>query len=273
MRMAYRLGVIIVLLILPAVAQAGEVQSDWSGFYLGAQAGWRGDNTDWRATLLRDGPICCGGVQAPIDSSSPWKTDLSSFRGGGYTGYNWQSAQWVYGIEGDFAWANADADRSGLPGCSAIPSGCILGFGAVPPTRDSASVDAKWDASLRARLGFLVAPSILLYGTSGVAWEKVETTGVCGGLTSLYCGVNSTDTADSIRSNDSILTGWTIGAGIEGKLTSNWLLRLEYRYADFGQEDGVFHFHQDGTADNTYRYKIEDQDHIVTVGIAYRFAP
>ncbi len=268
--MAYRFGVVIAFLLLPIAAQAGEARSDWSGLYVGAQAGWRGGNTDWRATSLRDGPICCGGVQAPIDSSSPWQADLSSFRGGAYAGYNWQFGQWVYGIEGDFAWADADANHDNLPGCSVNPIGCIVGFGAAG-SRDSASIDAKWDASLRARLGFLVSPSLLLYGTAGVAWEKIESTGVCSGSTSFYCATFST--SDDVRSNRSTLTGWTIGGGLEGKLTSNWVLRGEYRYADFGHEDGVFRFDQDGTGDNTYRYRMSGQEHIVTVGIAYRFGP
>ena len=34
--------------------------------------------------------------------------------------------------------------------------------------------------------------------------------------------------------NVSTVTGWTIGAGIEARLWSNWFARAEYRYADFG---------------------------------------
>ena len=36
--------------------------------------------------------------------------------------------------------------------------------------------------------------------------------------------------------NGDTLVGWTIGGGIEAALTRNWLLRGEYRYADYGTQ-------------------------------------
>ena len=34
--------------------------------------------------------------------------------------------------------------------------------------------------------------------------------------------------------------GWTLGAGIEVMLRHNWLVRLEYRFADYGHVDHAF---------------------------------
>ena len=33
-----------------------------------------------------------------------------------------------------------------------------------------------WDAGLRGRLGYLVTPWIMVFGTGGVAWQRVEAT-------------------------------------------------------------------------------------------------
>ena len=37
----------------------------------------------------------------------------------------------------------------------------------------------------------------------------------------------------SIASNSDMRFGWTVGAGIEGKITNNWSAKLEYLYMDF----------------------------------------
>ena len=37
-----------------------------------------------------------------------------------------------------------------------------------------------------------------------------------------------------------IVPGWMVGAGVEHMLAANWLVRLEYRYADFGQINPTF---------------------------------
>jgi hypothetical protein len=59
--------------------------------------------------------------------------------GGVQLGYNWQSSAIVYGVEGDVSLTSAD------------------------------SID--WLASARGRLGYLIQPSLLLYGTAGVGGD------------------------------------------------------------------------------------------------------
>jgi outer membrane immunogenic protein len=36
------------------------------------------------------------------------------------------------------------------------------------------------------------------------------------------------------KSSSTVRSGWTVGAGVEVMLSSNWVARAEYRYADFG---------------------------------------
>src|SRR5262249_52389563 len=134
------------------------------------------------------------------------------------------SPTWVLGIEGDYAFYNQSSSVTGLLGCSTFA--CAL----LPstPAFDSTSVKNKDDFSLRPRLGFLVTPDIMVYGTGGVAFQRVEATMSCNGATSPGC------LASHVQTDGAWLPGWTVGAGVEWKLAQNWLLRGEYRYADFG---------------------------------------
>jgi outer membrane immunogenic protein len=40
--------------------------------------------------------------------------------------------------------------------------------------------------------------------------------------------------APSVITDTTTKLGWTVGAGIETMLWHNWIVRSEYRYADFG---------------------------------------
>ncbi len=127
----------------------------WSGFYVGGTLGGKWADANWTTTSTSDLP------GAVVDASSPRRYDPSSFRAGGYAGYNWQIAPWVFGLEGDIAWANNSATSAGVPGCSIQ---CIPG--APGPGVDVSSVKMGWDASIRARLGYTIAPDLLIYGTA-----------------------------------------------------------------------------------------------------------
>lgn len=73
------------------------------------------------------------------------------------------------------------------------------------------------DGSLRARLGYAVNDRILVYATAGGAAENRQIRDVAG------------------RAENTML-GWTAGAGVDAKLTDQVFGRLEYRYADYGNE-------------------------------------
>lgn len=94
--------------------------------------------------------------------------------GGVQLGYNWQSSAIVYGVESDISLTSAD------------------------------SVD--WLASARGRLGYLLQPSLLLYGTAGVGGD---------------------DDA-----------GFVYGLGLESQLTYGTTGRIEYLEYD-GEDVGV----------------------------------
>jgi outer membrane immunogenic protein len=239
-----------------------QAVSDWTGPYVGIALGAKAAATTWTTTSTSDLP---GTI---IDASSPSKFDPAGVRAGGYAGYNWQNQAWVYGVEFDVAYANSAATHAGIPGCtiSCAP-------GAFGPGVDLSSVRMGWDASARARLGYLVTTDLLLYGTGGIAWQAVRTSGFCQhSFTDPQCFVADGDPFD-FRTNSKTLTGWTIGGGFESKVYGNWLLRGEYRYAQFGSFNGLLDFGSTGAPPGIdfSRYNLSLNTHIATFGIAYRF--
>ena len=84
--------------------------------------------------------------------------------------------------------------------------------------------------SARARLGYLVWPSVLVYGTGGLAWTRFvqteESVTTAGGVLS----------SSSTSADPSWRFGWIAGAGVEARLwDTNWLGRIEYLHYDFGE--------------------------------------
>ena len=233
--------------------------SSWTGLYVGGSIGGRWSDDTWTTTGINAGP----GVLGPPDPfANPAKFRPSGVRVGGYIGYNWQiSPQWVLGIEGDAAWADNKTTVAGIPGTYGLSGLGVPVAGGL--TFDSARVSDGADGSLRLRAGYLVTPNWLLYGTGGVAFQQVSMNASCLGSTvnNSWCIAVRNETASSI------LTGWTVGAGVEVRISPNWFLRGEYRYADYGNLSHTFFA---GTID-TVAMNTRFHTNTATLGIAYKF--
>ena len=128
------------------------------------------------------------------------------------------------GIEGDVGFGNGKATLANVY----YPNNVMSNGNGL----DSFAVKSGWDASLRGRLGFLVMPSFLVYGTGGAAWQHIEATSNCSAVGNTNCQPGIL--APSAITDSTTKPGWTVGAGIETMLWRNWIVRGEYRYADFG---------------------------------------
>lgn len=230
-----------------------RAQTEWTGSYVGLSLGGRTLDVDWDSTQAF-APV--SGFLAPI----PFSTDPSesfedtTFRIGGFAGYNWQFAgNWVGGVEGDFGWAEADEQFDRIPG---------IGIAGVGSTTD---IDVDWDASARARLGYLVSPSVLVYATGGIAIQQLDVTMTCPADTT----VCNPGLGTQIVNQDFTQVGWTLGAGAEMLMGGHFLLRFDYRFADFGSEDVTFppvNGQQFGI-----KAELESQSHTFAVGLGYKF--
>jgi opacity protein-like surface antigen len=62
--------------------------------------------------------------------------------------------------------------------------------------------------------------------------------------------------------------GWTVGAGLEYALTSNWSTFIEYNHADYGSKNVTL---TDAAKQNSWYYKFSNRIDTVMVGVNYRF--
>lgn len=230
--------------------------TNWTGLYAGASLGGRWSDVTWSTNAIGDplGP--------PDPTTAPASFDSSSFRAGGYLGYNWQVAPlWVVGLEADGAWGQNKKTLAGIPGTFGS-GGQGVDFGAQ--AFDSAESNLGWDASVRGRVGYLITPTWLVYATAGAAWQQVDLNASCNGsfFNSSWCVAVRNETVSKI------LTGWTVGGGIETQLWNHWLLRAEYRYADYGNFAHTF-FNDSGIDEVAVTASVKT--HTGSIGIAYKF--
>jgi outer membrane immunogenic protein len=213
--------------------RAAAVVWSWSGFYLGGHAGY-----GWGRNPFSD-PVGATLILTGIDSNG--------FVGGFQAGANWQSGAWVGGLEIDLSGTGIKGSTSGSE-----PTG-------APGTRTVTLTD-KFDllGSARARLGYLVWPDVLLYGTGGLAWTRLVRT-----RESIEVGV---DPVASQSSNPSWRFGWVAGLGVETRLwDSNWLARLEYLHYDFLDSGSSF---SSGSVGFTSGHLTVD---VVRAALSYKF--
>ncbi len=179
------------------------VAADWSGLYVGIVGGYATGKSHSSATGLIAG--------AP-DTSINLKGALI----GGQVGYNYQlSNGLVLGAVADLSWSSVKGTT------------CVEGRGCDGSFDDSYSKGSlSWLSTVRAKGGFALSNDVLLYATGGLA--------MAGGKASISY---LTSSVDPLVSDKQTLFGWTIGAGIEYKLTQSISLGAEYLYADFGKQD------------------------------------
>jgi outer membrane immunogenic protein len=166
----------------------------WTGFYIGLNAGGKWATFDHTVT----GPATT--VTFTGDTTSSWIA-------GGQLGYNWQVGQWVLGVEGDID--AQDFNRSRVIGTAIGPF--------IPG--DTFAAESKWQASLRGRVGYAF-DRVLLYATGGVAWTNIKGTATLVGLGSF--------------SNDTTITGGTVGGGLEYAIWNNVSVGVEGRWSFYG---------------------------------------
>ena len=216
------------LAIAPAEPVAPATIYDWTGPYVGAHVGfgWGRERDDQSRLFPPETDPGTGG--GGVD-----KYDMDGFLGGVHAGYNYQTAQFVLGAEGDI-------DYSGFKGTG---HGTYLG-GTVPRTL---KMENRWQGSARLRAGYAV-DNVLLYATGGLALAE-------GKLTS--SGPNIATTSSSKTH-----LGWTAGLGAEYAFTQNWIGRAEVRYTDFQKK-------RYATSDGLVKARWDEVT--ASLGVSYKF--
>jgi outer membrane immunogenic protein len=301
------IGAAFAALIAPAIAAEKPVRvykgpvmatpvDTWTGFYVGGNVGYSWGQA--RTDIAGNGTIAfAAGIVAPpggfvsnLGYTDSNRTRLDGVIGGGQIGYNIRlNRNFVIGIETDIQASGqrgngSFADPFSTNLCSNATFTSCLQFNPLPGTALT-SYQAKigWFGTLRGRAGFLVTDQLLIYGTGGLAYGRVELSGV----TATNAADVFPDVALPFISNVTAFgasrtnVGYSVGAGAEGSiwLPAKWRWKLEYLFLDLGSLNAaapfslappvgvIFTSPITGTIATHARFT----DHILRVGLNYGF--
>jgi outer membrane immunogenic protein len=236
---------------------------NWSGWYVGGNAGWVGsanDNVTNTGTDTDSAGLGSALANGFIPASVPVK--FSGFIGGGQIGYNWQSANFVFGLEADFDGADAKGSST-----SVFP-----GAPGVVPFTTTYNRELDWLATFRGRLGVTVSPAFLVYATGGLAVgeTKIGNSFICP-----TCAPPSFTQASTANTNSNTSAGWTVGAGAEWMFAPQWSVKAEYLYVDLGSHSSTisYAYGPGGTTvfNSALTSTVHDTEHVVRGGINFHF--
>jgi outer membrane immunogenic protein len=232
---------------------------NWTGFYVGGNVGGQWGNADLNTSTIWTpaGYFAASSVPA-INTVGAQGVNSSSVTGGFTAGYNWQVNHAVLGLEGDI---NYFGFKGSATGSALYPCCAPTGFTV------SSQVSADWLATIRGRIGFLAAPTWLLYATGGAAISEVKG------------NFNFTDTFSAATESAAIRDtrlGWTAGVGTEYAFGGGWSLKAEYLYVDLGRATatstnlvgfaGTLPF-----PSSVFTHSVDIKSNIVRVGVNYKF--
>jgi len=208
---------------------------DWTGVYVGVFGG---------------GGIGNHNVNNSTGSAVPFADFTANYTSvgglaGGEVGYNWQSGNFITGVEADLAWASIKGTDFNQFNAGAFP-----GVTAVDAD------NLRWIGTIRARGGFTV-DRWLFFFTGGYAFGSVQHTNTPpGGVVDQF----------NVMAN-----GLTAGGGISYAITDNVIGKVEYRYTNFNgynrpglQATGL-------TVNGQTPYTTESTYSVVTVGVDFKF--
>jgi outer membrane immunogenic protein len=177
-----------------------DLPASWAGFYLGGQVGYGMDSVRWRN-------LGASTFFSPLNAVT--RDSGSGVIGGGQLGYNFQYNRFVFGIEGSAS--AADFDRS-----FASP---------YFPATDVWSSKLTWLTTVTGRVGYGF-DTWLPYIKGGFAAGNVETS-----IRNNAVGV--------ISQGSAVHAGWTVGGGVEVKLTRQLSLGLEFMHTGLGRSTDI----------------------------------
>ena len=218
----------------------------WTGFYIGGNVGYSWGRVDNDVTVAGLPPVLLGIPTASLAAGDRDRQDVDGVIGGFQSGYNWQVGMWVFGIETDLQASGQKGDRTY----------CNLGGTTCAVASFDASHKLSWFGTARSRIGYLVTPTTLIYGTGGAAYGEFKS----------HYTFNLAGVPFANFNFEDLKAGWTAGAGLEFAFSNNWSAKVEYLYLDFGRSETSV-----AALGVSAAVRRELTDHIARVGINYRF--
>ncbi len=260
----------------------------WTGFYIGLNAG--GTWSDQNSVNVVSSPagnfgLGPGNFAASSAAGATGNVPVGvngGFIGGAQIGYNWQfNPVWLYGLEADIQGVASQTQNGTL----ATTVGPFPFFGApeVLRTTTTSSKQVDYLGTVRGRFGYLLTPTLLVYGTGGLAYGGVKaSTSITQSDNDCVffpaaCIQGSASTAGLLSETR---VGWTAGAGLEWMFAQQWSAKIEYLFYDLGSvtfNNGALVFGRGtfagagGPASVVSQSSVDFQGNIVRVGVNYHF--
>ena len=173
-------------------------QFSWTGCYVGGNAGYARASHTWNGVATTPTSISGAAISQ--------RTSGGGFVGGGQLGCDYQSGNWVIGIEGmgDGSTINKTTGINLAPGATFNDK--VTSFETVT-----------------ARIGWAIDRT-LLYAKAGGAWDQSSGT------------INGSALGLATKSHSINNSGWVVGGGVEYAFAPNWSGKVEYDYMGFGNQ-------------------------------------
>ncbi len=249
----------------------------WTGFYFGANVGGIFDASTGATTaatpIFNDttgaalGAPSYFGTASAASIASNASLSNAGVIGGGQAGYNWQfNNNFLAGLEADIQGTTLSSNAS-ASGAATEPS-----TGSLVSTTASLAKSLSYLGTVRGRLGFLVTPTLLVFGSGGLAYGGMNFT---AGFFQTSSNPNFPSSAVSADYNDARI-GWTAGGGLEWMFHPNWSAKVEYLYYDLGTASAANALSAAVPAGNLlygsyYQTSTHFNGHVARVGVNYHF--
>ena len=218
----------------------------WTGFYGGINigAGWGASSYSWNTWYQ-------SGLVSGLNNNLRYGSGISlGVVGGGQLGYNYEIPGLKVAGMGFVTGGEVDFQGTGM-GANSTTNGYQLnvnnGQTSYIGTQVNGPLYISGFMTARGRLGLLLAPTFLVYGTGGFALANISRNGA---------GFN-------LAGNQ---TGWTAGGGMEFLLSPAWSLKMEYLYTNVA---GTFSKYISNSAVSVYPISNNNAWNTARLGLNY----
>ncbi|HXC16329.1 MAG TPA: outer membrane beta-barrel protein [Holophagaceae bacterium] len=206
-------------LLLVGATTIGSAQSvtNWTGFYLGGNAGYAFGKSDvTTSTVFSPTGYFANSSVNSINATGADSVKPKGFTGGLTLGYNAQDGAAMYGFEMDLNAFSVKGDRS-----------TTVVYPGFAPTTYTVNQTTKggYLGTFRGRIGYAAGRS-LWYGTAGLALASIK---IEDSFSDTFA------TAAESASKSKTKAGWTLGGGYELDMQNQWSFKAEVLYVDLGK--------------------------------------
>jgi opacity protein-like surface antigen len=248
------------------VNEANRPTAGWTGAYWGASVG--GAATRSSVVSAERNTQAFSANPSPFTISGSETVGTSSVNNGGglldlFAGWNVQVSRVVLGTQLEATASQLNFSSTGAKAYTYFNAAGPIGQTALADFRPQ--VATRWMTSALLRAGVLLDDQTMIYGIGGWTGAQFEAR-------------NVTDNPFYQPVESFWVNGWTADGGIERKLDSNWSVRAEYRYTDFGTSKTSDHFSFTGapppvTQTSDRQTQCSQSMQSGRIGFAYAFNP